>query len=108
MIRKLQASRGTVVPTDVPTVFKIVETLFPEGAPRESYPSDVAPEVPLFQMGELKLVAKWLDSGKGPGPDEILNRVLKRLFGKSLNSFWTYSTRVWKEVISRNNGNAKN
>ena len=66
VIRKLQTSRGTVAPTDVPTVFKIVEALFPEGAPRESYPSDVAPEVPLFQISELKLAAKRLDSGKAP------------------------------------------
>ena len=29
-------------PTDVPTVLKIAEALFPKGAPRESYPSDVA------------------------------------------------------------------
>ena len=86
-------------------VLKIVEALFPEGAPRESYPSDVAPEVTLFQMSELKLAAKRLDSGKAPGPDGIPNEVL---FGISLNSFWTYSTRVWKEVISRNNGNVKN
>ena len=79
MIRKLQASRGTVAPTDVLTVFKIVEPLFLEGAPRESYPSDVAPGVPLFQMNELKLAAKRLDSGKAPGPDGIPNEVLSAI-----------------------------
>ena len=79
VIRKLQASRGTLAPRDVPTVFKIVEALFPEGTPRESYPSDVAPEVPLFQMSELKLAAKRLDSGKAPGPDGIPNEVLRAI-----------------------------
>ena len=80
VIRKLQASRGTVAPRDVPTVFKIVEALFPEGAPRESYPSDVAPEVPLFQVSELKLAAKRLDwTGKAPGPDGIPNEVLRAI-----------------------------
>ena len=48
-------------------VLKIAEALFPEGAVRESYPSDVAPEVPLLQMSELKLAAKRLDSGKASG-----------------------------------------
>ena len=76
VIRKLQASRGTVAPSDVPTVFKIVEVLFPEGAPRESYPCDVAFEVPMFQMSELKLAAKRLDSGKALGLDGIPNEVL--------------------------------
>ena len=57
-MRKLQASRGAVAPTDVPIVLKIVKALFPEGVSRESYPSDVAPEVPLFQMSELKLAAE--------------------------------------------------
>ena len=77
MIRKLQASRGSVAPTDVPTVRKILEALFPEGASRESYPSDVAPEVPLFQMSELKLAAKRPDSGTAPGSDGIPNEVLR-------------------------------
>ena len=108
VIRKLQASRRAVAPTDVPTELKIIEALFPKGAPRESYPTDVTPEVPLFQMRELKLAANRLDSGKAPGPDEIPNEVLRATIRESLNSFWTYSTRVWKEVISRNNGNTKN
>ena len=77
VIRKLQASRGAVAPTDVTTVLKIAETLFPEGAPRESYPSNVAPEVPLFQMSRLKLAAKRLVPGKAPGPDGIPNEVLR-------------------------------
>ena len=71
MIRKLQASRGTVASTDVPTVFKIV-----------GYPSDVAPEVPLFQMSELKLAVKRLVSGKAPGPDGIPNEVLSAIIRK--------------------------
>ena len=66
-----------VVPTDVPAVLKIVEALFSEGAPRESYPSDEAPKVPLLQMGELKLAAKRLDSGKAPGPDGIPKEVVR-------------------------------
>ena len=77
MIRKLQASRGAVAPTDVTTVLKIVETLFPEGALRESYPSNVAPEVPLFQMSELKLAAMRLVLGRVPGPHGIPNEVLR-------------------------------
>ena len=81
-VRKLQASRGTVARTDVPTVLKIVEALFPEGAPRDSYPSDLVPEVLLFQMSELKLVAKRLDSEKAPGPDGIPNEVLKATIRK--------------------------
>ena len=80
VIWKIQASRGTFAPTYVPTIFKIVEALFPEEALRESYPSDVAPEVPLFQMSELELAAKRLDSGKSPGPDGwILNEVLRAI-----------------------------
>ena len=77
VIRKLQASRGVVAPTDVPTVLKIVEALFPDGAPRERYPSDVAPEVPLFQMSELKLAAKGLTLQKAPGPNGIPNEDLR-------------------------------
>ena len=77
VIWKLQASRGAIAPTDVPTVLKIVEALFPERAPRKSYPSDVAPEVSLFQMSELNLAAKRLDSGKAPGPHGVPNEVLR-------------------------------
>ena len=77
VIRKLQASREAVATTDAPTVLKIIEALFPEGAPRESYPSDVVPEVPLFQMSKLKLAAKRLASGKAPGLDGIPNEVLR-------------------------------
>ena len=77
VIRKLQVSQGAVAPTDVTTVLKIVEALFPEGAPRESYPRNVAPEVPLFQMSELKLAAKRLVPGKALGPDGIPNEVLR-------------------------------
>ena len=79
MIRKLQASRGAVAPTDVTTVLKKVEALFPEEAPRESYPSNVAPEVLVFQMTELKLAAKRLVPGKAPGPDGIPNEVLRAI-----------------------------
>ena len=74
---KLQTIRGSGAPTDVPTILKIVEALFPKGAPRESYLSDVALEVPLFQISELKLVAKRLESGKAPGPNGIPNEVLE-------------------------------
>ena len=77
-IQRVHSSRGTVAPTDVPTVFKIVEALFPRTL-REIYPSDVAPEVPLFQMSELKLAAKGLDSGKAPGPDGIPNEILRAI-----------------------------
>ena len=108
VIRKLQASRGAVTPTNVPTVPKIVEALFPEGAPRESYPSDVVPKVPLFQMSELKLAAKRLDSGKAPGPDGIPNEVLRATIREKPQLILDVLTRVWEEVISRNNGNAKN
>ena len=76
-IRKLQASWGAVAPTYVPTILKIVEALFPEAASRESYLNDVAPEVSLFRMSELKLATKRLDSGKALGPDGIHNKVLR-------------------------------
>ena len=43
----------------------------------ESYASDVALDVPLFQISELKLAAKRLESGKSPGPGGIPNEVLR-------------------------------
>ena len=55
MVRKLQASRGTVAPREVPTVFKIVEALFPDGASRESYPSDLAPTHIARNIAEMFL-----------------------------------------------------
>ena len=42
-------------------------------------PKEAAPEVPLFQMSELKLAAKRLDSGKAPGSDGILNEGLRAI-----------------------------
>ena len=37
----------------------------------------MALKVPLFQISELKLAAKRLESGKAPGPDSIPNEVLR-------------------------------
>ena len=76
VMRKLQTKQGSGAPTDVPTVLKFVEALFPEEASRESYSNDVALEVPLLQISELKQAAKRLESGKAPGPDGIPNEVL--------------------------------
>ena len=62
VMRKLQTKQGSGATTDVPTVLKIVEALFPKGVPR-SYPSDIALQVPQLQISELKLAAKRLESG---------------------------------------------
>ena len=77
VMRKLQIKQGSGAPTDVPTVLKIVEALFLKRVPRGSYPSNVTLGVPLFQISELKLGAKRLESGKAPGPDGISNEVLR-------------------------------
>ena len=61
---KLQIKQGSGAPTDVPAVLKIVEALFPKGAPIESYLRDVTLDVPLSQISELKLTAKKLEPGK--------------------------------------------
>ena len=77
VMRKLRTKQGSSAPTDVPTVLKIVEAPFQKGAPRERYPSDVALYVPLFQISELKLAAKRLESEKAPSPGGIPNEVLR-------------------------------
>ena len=77
VIWNFQTIQGSGAPTDVPTVLKIVEALFPKGAPREGYPSDVTLDVPLFQISELKLAAKRLRSENAPGPGSIPNEVFK-------------------------------
>ena len=79
---KLQTRQGSGAPTDVPTLLKIVDALFLKGAPGECYPSDVALEVPLFQISELKLAAKRLASGKAPEPGGIPNYVFKATIGE--------------------------
>ena len=77
VMRKLQTKQGSGTSTDVPTVVKIVEAPFPKGAPRESYPRDVALDEPLFQISKLKLAAKRLEPEKATGPDGIPNEVLR-------------------------------
>ena len=57
VIRKFQTRQGSGALADVPTVLKIAEALFPKGAPRYGYRSDVALEASLFQISELKLAA---------------------------------------------------
>ena len=64
---KLRTKQGSGAPTDVPTVLKIVEALFPNEAPRESYLSYVALDVPLFQISGIKLAASEAGIRKGPG-----------------------------------------
>ena len=84
---KLKTKQRSGATTDVPTVIKIVEALFSEGAPRESYPIDVVQDVPLLQISELILVAKRLELGKAPVPDGILNKVLRATIRKKLQLF---------------------
>ena len=98
----------TLAPIDVPKVLKTVETLFPKGAPRESYPSHVALEVRLLQISKLKLAAKRLGSGKVLGPDGILNEVLRATIREKPQLILDLFNTCWKEAIFRNNGNARN
>ena len=99
---KLQTRQGSGAPTDIPTVLKIVEALFPKRAPRESYPRDVALEVPLFQISELELAAKRLESGKALGLYGIPNKVLRATIPEKPQLIMDLLN-VWKEDISWNN-----
>ena len=49
----------------------------------------------------------WTETGWNPekprDPIAFSTKFWERLFGKSLNSFWTYSIRMWKKDISWNN-----
>ena len=66
VIWKHQTRQVSGAPTDVPTELKIVVVLFPKGAPRDSYPSDMALAVPLFEISELN-----------PIPNKVLKATIR-------------------------------
>ena len=68
-----------VAPMDPAIMCNIVDSLFPDHPIRESRQLNIDEKAPPFTKAELRMTTKGLEGRKAPGPDGILNEVLKVL-----------------------------